>query len=249
MTYYNGCPYKKAKELNEERKFQNEDKRQDQLDSIGETQEERHKFLQDLVNYFDNNKMKDAYHYIVKEEVVSYFLTACKLLNCKISKYHCQCETRDDKPHRHMVVWLPNPTNVKKPSQKLSRMVAVVMKKNNMTQGNQKRMTFGIRIKSRAHLLNVVLYIQTSKTNGHHSGTLKDCTHFGHRIPTVIPDKKLCKYSRKKNWTFCCRNLQGRDVKHGRRRRRIRNGTKPSNKRRARTRWNNSMNLRRMNKK
>jgi hypothetical protein len=190
MTYYNGCPYKKAKELNEERKFQNEDKRQDQLDSIGGTQEERHKFLQDLVNYFDNNKMKDAYHYIVNEEVVSSFLTACKLLNCKISKYHCQCETRDDKPHRHMVVWLPNPTNVKKPSQKLSRMVAVVMKKNNMTQGNQKRMTFGIRIKSRAHLLNVVLYIQTSKTNGHHSGTLKDCTHFGHRIPTVIPDKQ-----------------------------------------------------------
>jgi hypothetical protein len=69
-------------------------------------------------------------------------------------------------------------------------MLAIVMKKKNVVLSDNKRVTFGIKIKSRVHLLNVVLYIQTARTKGQHTGSLKDCTHFGHRRPTVIPDRR-----------------------------------------------------------
>jgi hypothetical protein len=190
MDYFNGCSIGKASALNEERRLQNQEKRQDKLDAIGGTFEEKDKFEKDLVHYFDNNKMQDAFHYIVKEEVVTYFLDACKFLNCRLSKYYCTCETRDDKRHRHMVIWIPNPTNVKKPSQKLSRMLSVVMRKNNATKGEHKRVSFGIKIKSRVHLLNVVLYIQTANTQGQHSGKVKECAHFDHRMQTIFPDRR-----------------------------------------------------------
>jgi hypothetical protein len=190
MAYYNGCSFGKARELNEERRMQNQERRQEKLDAIGGTLEEQEKFKQDLVHYFNDNKMKDAFHYIVKEEFMSHFLDACLLLKCKMSKYHCKCETLDDKLHRHLIVFLPNPTNVKKPSQKLARMLSVVMSKKNVTMGENRRVSFGIKIKSRVHLLNVVLYIQTERTQGQHSGMLKKCLHFGHWTKTVIPDRQ-----------------------------------------------------------
>jgi hypothetical protein len=186
MATYNGYSKEACRLMNDARKMKREEKRQHLLDSMGGSLQDREVFVDTLAKYFYERR-EPAYHYFIHADINEEFLRACQQLNCKLSKYHCLCETEAGKLHRHYVVWLPNPKNVKKPTQMLTRKLEVIL----FSKGIQKkRAIIGKLIKNRVHLVHTILYIMTQKT-GKHIGNVKACMHFGHQEPTVMPDREV----------------------------------------------------------
>jgi len=160
------------------------------LDAIG-TREERQKFVETLKWMF-YEKADDAYHYFIYNQYNKPFLYTCKLLGLKTSGFSCQCHTENERAHRHYIVWIPNPRKVKHPTAQLSQKLKQVMAATKMTRSLADRhCVYGKKIKSRAHLLNTVLYIMTAYTKGRHGGRVVNCKHFGHFEENwVIPDRE-----------------------------------------------------------
>lgn len=164
------------------------------LDDIG-TREERDNFIDILKEYF-YEKSDDAFHYFIYEKYNKPFLFSCKQLGIKVSRFTCECKTENERAHRHYIVWIPNPKKVKTPTMIISRKLRQVMAELKISK-EDKKCIYGKKIKSRAHLLNTVLYIMTADTRGTHGGAVVDCKHFGHKFLPVIPDRKALLIFRK----------------------------------------------------
>jgi len=180
---------------------QRKKKRLSDLEAIG-TREERQEFVETLKGLF-YEKADNAYHYFIYDQYNKPFLYTCKQLGLKISRYMCQCHTEKERSHRHYILWIPNPRNVKQPTAILSLKMSKVMTNFKIARSEgDKRCIYGKKIKSRAHLLNTVLYIMTANTRGRHGGKVVDCKHFGHFKKTVIPDRETLNIFRREEVDF-----------------------------------------------
>jgi hypothetical protein len=175
------------------RKAESEAKIDSMLESIG-TEEQRKFFIQDLKNLF-YNESANAYHYFVPEAYDEAFLITVEDLKLILSKFSCRCRTKKERPHRHYILWIPNPNNSKTPAARVSIKMNRVMKSMGIKRNKQdRRCIYGKRIKSRSHLVNTVLYIQTVKTKGRHGGGVVDCNHNDQGCRVVVIPNRKCLY-------------------------------------------------------
>jgi len=179
----------KFRKIDKFRKERRQERRTWCLDAIG-TREERQDFVDTLKGLF-YEKADDAYHYFIYDQYNKPFLYTCKQLGVRTSGYMCQCHTENERAHRHYIVWIQNPRKVKRPTTILSQKMSQVMTDLKIARSEKdKHCIYGKKIKSRAHLLNTVLYIMTADTKGRHGGKVVNCKHFGHLKKTIFPDRE-----------------------------------------------------------
>ena len=157
----------------------------------GHSKEETFMELQHLCGlYWDKQQFKENYwlHYIVDK--VSDYDNVIKVIKefCDVLDIQCECQSLLSKPHYHLIAISKDGSD---PQRKIKNRLYYLRKHYMSEDSKPKGRTYYSRqLKTRVHLVNTVMYIQTKNVKGFADGKLKTSVHFNHCIPYVLLDKQ-----------------------------------------------------------